>query len=58
VALEEQLLQMGANTSSEPIDLVTGAYLHETTDFSVGSAKFPYGLPSVPTLDETVWAKV
>lgn len=34
----------GTVTSSEPIDLISGAYLLDATDISVGSAGFPYGL--------------
>ncbi|MBP9091525.1 RHS repeat-associated core domain-containing protein [bacterium] len=34
----------GTVTSSEPIDLLSGAYLLDATDISVGSAGFPYGL--------------
>ncbi|MBP9092507.1 RHS repeat-associated core domain-containing protein [bacterium] len=34
----------GIVTSSEPIDLISGAYLLDATDIAVGSLGFPYGL--------------
>jgi len=34
----------GRFTSPEPIDLLSGAYLLDATDITVGSAGFPYGL--------------
>jgi RHS repeat-associated protein len=34
----------GTVTSSEPIDLLSGAYLLDATDITLGSAGFPYGL--------------
>jgi RHS repeat-associated protein len=33
-----------APSSSEPINLLTGAYTYDTEDISVGSAAFPFGL--------------
>ncbi len=34
----------GTVTSAEPIDLLSGAYLLDATDITLGSAGFPYGL--------------
>lgn len=38
------VLKVGEVTSFEPIDMVSGAYLLEQTDLTVGSQAFPYGL--------------
>lgn len=34
----------GANVSRDPIDLVSGAFLYEATDLTIGSGDFPYAL--------------